>query len=59
MAKAKGLKTVLLTGNEESASSQLVDLVISAPSNETYRIQEYHLPIYHCLCLSVEEYFFE
>lgn len=59
MAKAKGLKTVLLTGNEESASSRLVDLVISVPSNETYRIQEYHLPIYHCLCLSVEEYFFE
>lgn len=58
LAKAMGLKTALLTGINESKTSNLVDLVVHAPSNETFRIQEYHLPIYHCLCLSVEDYFF-
>ena len=29
-----------------------------APSTETYMIQELHLPIYHCLCLMLEDRFF-
>ena len=36
----------------------LCDVCLCAPSSETYRIQEYHLPLYHCLCLMLEDAFF-
>lgn len=58
VAKAKGLKVIGLTGAKNSDLEKLADITIKAPSTETYRIQEYHLPIYHCICLMLEEYFF-
>lgn len=57
-AKAKGLKVIGLTGETESELSKLSDVCIKVPAKETYVIQELHLPIYHCLCLMLEEYFF-
>lgn len=57
-AKAKGLKVIGLTGEKDSQLSSISDVCIKAPSKETYMIQEYHLPIYHCLCLMIEERFF-
>jgi len=57
-AKAKGMKVIGLTGEKDSKLSELADVCIQAPSCETYMIQEYHLPIYHCLCLMLEEKFF-
>ena len=57
-AKAKGMKVIGLTGEKDSKLGELADLCIKAPSKETYMIQEYHLPIYHCLCLMLEERFF-
>ncbi len=56
-AKAKGMKVVALTGQNDSDLSQIADITIKAPALETYKIQEYHLPIYHCLCLMLEDYF--
>lgn len=35
------------------------DVCIQVPQTETYMIQELHLPVYHCLCLMLEERFFE
>lgn len=58
VAKAKGMKVVALTGAKDSKLSQIADVTIKAPEARTYRIQEYHLPIYHCLCLMLEERFF-
>ena len=58
VAKAKGMKVVALTGANDSKLSQIADVTIKAPETRTYRIQEYHLPIYHCLCLMLEERFF-
>lgn len=58
VAKAKGMKVVALTGAKDSKLSQIADVTIKAPETRTYRIQEYHLPIYHCLCLMLEERFF-
>ena len=58
VAKAKGMKVVALTGAKYSKLSQIADVTIKAPETRTYRIQEYHLPIYHCLCLMLEERFF-
>ena len=38
--------------------AEMCDVIVKAPESETYRIQEYHLPIYHCWCLMLEDYFF-
>lgn len=58
VAKAKGMKVIGLTGQKDSKLSKLADVTIQAPNTETYMIQELHLPIYHCLCLMLEDYFF-
>lgn len=58
MAKALGLKTVSLTGKNESKLSEICDVTIKAPETETYKVQEYHLPIYHYLCAQIEKCFF-
>ncbi|MFA6755261.1 MAG: SIS domain-containing protein [Bacilli bacterium] len=58
VAKAKGMKVIGLTGEKDSKLSALSDITIKAPSSETFIVQEYHLPIYHCLCLMLEERFF-
>ena len=58
-ARAKGMLTLALTGEADSALSRLCDITIKAPSDQTYRVQEYHLPIYHYLCAAVEEAFFD
>ena len=57
-AKSKGLKVIGLTGHKESKLSKLADVCIRVPETETYKIQELHLPIYHCLCMMLEDYFF-
>ena len=57
-AKAKGMKVIGLTGAKESKLSELADVCIKVPETETYMIQELHLPIYHCLCLMLEERFY-
>ena len=58
LAKAMGIPSILLTGKDGGSGKEYADLAIIAPSMETYQIQELHLPIYHCLCLMVEQYFF-
>ena len=57
-AKAKGLKVIGLTGAKDNKLMKYADVCIRVPETETYRIQEYHLPVYHCLCLMLEEHFF-
>jgi len=57
-AKAKGLKTIGLTGASGGKMKQYMDVCICVPREHTHRIQELHLPIYHCLCMMVENYFF-
>ncbi len=58
VAKAKGLKTVALTGKNGGKIAGIADVSIIVPSQETYQIQEYHLPVYHALCLMLEDEFF-
>ena len=59
VAKALGVKVVALTGENGGLLKEMADVTICAPSTETYKIQEYHLPIYHYLCAKVEEEFFK
>lgn len=58
-AKAKGLKVIGLTGENGGDLAKIADVCIKVPENETYKIQELHLPIYHCLCLMLENRFFK
>jgi D-sedoheptulose 7-phosphate isomerase len=58
VARARGLFTLALTGESGGKLKPLCDLAICVPSSETYRVQEYHLPIYHCLSLMLEDEFF-
>lgn len=58
VAKGKGMKTLGLTGQTGGAMKPLCDVCICVPETETFRIQEYHLPIYHVLCLMLEDHFF-
>ena len=59
VAKAKGLITIALTGKDGGKIKEMADITIIVPEKETFKIQERHLPIYHCLCLMLEEYFFD
>ena len=57
-AHAKGMKVIGLTGAKDSKLKDMSDVCIKAPQTETYMIQELHLPIYHSLCLMLEDKFF-
>ena len=59
VAKALGVKVIGLTGKDGGRISREADVSIVAPGEETYKIQELHLPIYHTLCLMLEDTYFE
>lgn len=56
--RAVGGRVLALTGAAESKLSSVADVAIRVPASETYLVQEYHLPIYHCLCATVERELF-
>ena len=58
-AKAMGLYTIAFTGEDGGILKDICDCTIKAPSPCTPIIQEYHLPIYHRLCMMLEEEFFK
>ena len=60
MAKVKGMRTIALTGRSggKIKSRNLAEVCICVPDDETFRIQELHLPVYHMLCLAAENEFF-
>lgn len=57
-AKAKGMKTIGLSGRDGGKMKEFCDEIIIVPEKETFKIQELHLPVYHALCLMLEERFF-
>ena len=57
-AKAKGMKTIGLSGRDGGKMKEFCDEIIIVPERETFKIQELHLPVYHALCLMLEERFF-
>lgn len=54
-AKALGIRTVALAGASGGELKAICDISICVPETETYRVQEYHLPVYHAICAQVEE----
>jgi len=60
-ARALKCKTIAITGisGGKLAEYGLCDCNIKLPSKQTYKIQEYTLPLYHTLCAMIESEFFE
>ena len=58
VAKAIGMEVIGLTGEDGGELAKVANVAIKAPAKETFIVQEYHLPIYHCICLMLEEKFF-
>ncbi len=58
IAKVQGMKVIALTGRTGGKLRDLSDILINVPADETFIIQEYHLPIYHVLCAAVENEMF-
>lgn len=58
VAKALDMKVIGLTGKDGGELARMADAAVVVPEKETYRIQELHLPIYHCWCHMLEEHFF-
>ena len=59
VARVLGISTYLLTGNnEEGLCRKYADFVLDVPAREAWRVQEYHLPIYHTLAMMLEERFY-
>jgi len=57
-AKARGLTRIGLSGRSGGLLCRCCDLCIKVPADETYLVQELHLPIYHCISLMLEDEFF-
>ncbi|MCL2815066.1 MAG: SIS domain-containing protein [Oscillospiraceae bacterium] len=58
-AKAMNGKIIALTGKTGGKLKDICDAAITLPFCETYRIQEYTLPVYHAVCAMIESEFFD
>lgn len=58
VARAMGIRVIGLTGEVGGELASVADVAVKVPERETYKIQELHIPIYHCWCMMLEESFF-
>jgi D-sedoheptulose 7-phosphate isomerase len=58
VARVRGLTVLGLTGQSGGRLYELCDVCLRAPATQTHLIQELHLPLYHALCLALEERLF-
>ena len=54
VAKAFNIRTIGMTGTHGGKLLEVCDVTIRVPAVETFRVQEYHLPVYHTLCAMLE-----
>ena len=53
-ARARGLRTILMTGAKGAGQGHLADHLLVVPSDETPRIQEVHMLWAHAWCEAVD-----
>ena len=58
VAKIMGITTIAMTGRRGGRLKHLADYAVCAPADSAHTIQEFHLPIYHMICLAAENEFF-
>lgn len=54
-ARARGARTLVLTGQDGGQAAELADVAIQVPARRTLEVQEFHLPVYHTLSLMLED----
>ena len=59
VAKEMNIYTIAFTGEDISSLSEIVDLSINVPSQETNHIQEMHIAIGQLICGAIEDKFFK
>ena len=59
LARALGLRTVAPGGEAGGRLGEIRDGAGRVPARETYKVQEFHLPVYHALCAMLEEELFD
>lgn len=59
VARAMGITVIALTGRSGGKIKKNADILINVPEDETFKIQEKHLPVYHAICLAIEAEFYE
>lgn len=59
VAKQKKMRVIVLTGKDGGKLAAVSDIAIRVPAGETYRVQEYHLPVYHALCEMIERHYWK
>ena len=57
VARARGVRVLALTGGRGGAVRALAEVCICVPAETTPDVQEFHLPVYHALCLMLEDAF--
>lgn len=57
-ARARKMTTIGVTGANGGKLAVCADVLIALPEKTTHKIQELNLPVYHALCLALEEHFF-
>jgi D-sedoheptulose 7-phosphate isomerase len=58
VARALEMKTIALTGRNGGLLPPFADIAIRVPADSVLEIQELHLPVYHALCVELEDRFF-
>ncbi|MCK9575420.1 MAG: SIS domain-containing protein [Clostridia bacterium] len=58
LAKVLGIKIISFTGENGGKIKTLSDINLNVPSECVYLIQELHIPLYHLICLAVENELF-
>ncbi len=58
LANDLDLVSIVLTGKDGGELKDLGIISICVPATETYKIQEYHMAIYHYICAEVEKEIF-
>ena len=53
-ARSLGLRVIGMTGRSGGTLAGLCDLCLRAPADATHEVQEWHLPLYHALCMLLE-----
>lgn len=59
VAKVMGMKVIGLTGESGGELKKYADVLLNVPEIETFKIQELHLPVYHCICAELEDRYWE
>ena len=52
------ITSIAMTGRHGGRLKHLSDFAICAPADSSYTVQEFHLPIYHMICMAAENEFF-